>query len=158
MQHIIDVTLTTEQRAAMTTAIAALPAAMPFLQAYSPEQRRAMFKSGPRRQSFARLALEFGRQEEGFLPANFPLDSMERDVALYDALTPVRAQLATLLQQVTDTQMAAGRDACEAGLEVYRALKSHGRHAGLDPLVAALRDSLMRRSAPEPPAVPGTPE
>ena len=145
MQNLIDITLTTEQRATMNDAVAALPTAMPFLLGFSPEQRKAMFKAGPRRQSFARLALEIGRQTSGFLPANFDLGNIERDLEVYDALTPIRMKLANMLQQVTDTQMAAGRDACEGGLEVYRALKNHGRHASLDPLIAALRDALKRR-------------
>ncbi|MGV3533707.1 MAG: hypothetical protein ACO1QR_15165 [Chthoniobacteraceae bacterium] len=145
MKNLIDITLTTEQRAAMNDAAVALKTAMPFLLGFSPEQRKAMFKAGPRRQSFARLALEIGRQKSGFLPANFDLGNIERDLELYDALTPIRLQLAEMLRQVTDTQTAAGRDACEGGLEVYRALKNHGRDASLDPLIAALGDALKRR-------------
>jgi hypothetical protein len=145
MKNIINVTLTAEQQAAMNAAVAALAPAMPFLRSFSLEQRKALIRVGPRRQSFARLAVEMARQHGAYLPPTVEVANMERDLALYDALTPVRTQLAVLLQQVTDTQTAAGHDVCEAGLEVYRALRGHAREAGLDAMVAELGVTLRSR-------------
>jgi hypothetical protein len=156
MKNIIDVTLTAEQQAAMTTAVAALAPAMSFLRTFSPAQRLAMIRVGPRRQSFARLALEGARQHADYLPPSISVAAMERDLALFDALTPVRTQLEVLLQQVKDTQQAASHDACEAGLEVYRALRGHAREAGLDAMVAELGVTLRSRPvvATEPEGTP----
>ncbi len=155
MRNIIDITLTAEQKAAMSAAVEAVAPAMPFLRSFSLEERKTLFRMGPRRQTFARLALELARQETEYLPGNFNLPGMERDMGLFDTLTPIRAQLAILLQQVTDTQLAAGTDLCVAGLEVYRALRGHARDAGFDTMVAELGLSLRRR--PVPAAVPAAP-
>lgn len=152
MKNIIDITLTAEEQAAMIAAVAGTAGAMPFLRSFSAEQRKALIRIGPRRQSFARLAIEVARQQSEYLPPSVDLTKMERDLALYDALTPVRTQLAVLLQQVTDTQTAAGHDVCEAGLEVYRALRGHAREAGLDAMVSELGRTLRSRpgTSPEP--------
>lgn len=158
MKNIIDITLTTEQKAGVTAAVAAVATAMPFLRSFSVEQRKALVRIGPRRQSFARLALDIARQQGDYLPPSIDLSSLERDLELYDVLTPVRTQLSTLLQQVIDTQTAAGHDACEAGLEVYRALRGHAREAGLDAVVSDLRVALRRPPGanPEAPEEGGT--
>ena len=151
MKHIIDITLTTEQEAGITPALAALPTALPFLLSFDDEERKSLIKAGPRRRSFARLALDVARQHGSYIPASVEVAKLERDIAILDLLTPVKIQLQDLLRQVKDTQAAAGHDACEAGLEVYRALRGHAREAGIKETVADLGRAL--RSTP-PPAVP----
>ncbi|MGV3532878.1 MAG: hypothetical protein ACO1QR_10950 [Chthoniobacteraceae bacterium] len=156
MKHIIDITLTTEQEAAITDAVAALPTAMPFLHSFSADQRKRLVRMGPRRESFARLALEVAQQHGAYIPSTVEVAKLQRDIGLIDTLTPVKIQLQNLLQQVKDTQAAAAHDACEAGLEVYRALRGHAREAGLDPTVTQLGRALLTRPVPtEPPAGEG---
>ncbi len=154
MKNIIDITISAEQEATVNLATEALVTAMPFLRSFSAAQRKALIQVGPRRRSFARLALEVARLQTNYMPPSVNLGSMERDLALYDLLTPVRTQLMALLQKVKDTQHAASHDACEAGLEVYRALRGHAREAGLDALVAEL--GLTLRTPPLPLPVPVT--
>jgi len=157
MKHIIDITLTTEQEAGITAALSALPTSMPFLRSFNDEERKRLIKAGPRRQSFARLALDVARQYGSYIPSSVEVAKLERDIAILDVLAPVKIQLQDLLRQVKDTQAAAGHDACEASLEVYRALRGHAREAGIGETVADLGRALRSTPAPAvPPAEGGT--
>lgn len=143
----IDITLTAEQRAEITTSVASLVAAMPFLVAYTPVERRRLPRLGPCRESFARLAVETAQQNPDLIPASVNLSDLARDVAMHELLTSVRTQLQQFLQQVEDTQQAAGWDIYNGGLEIYRALKSHGRNRGLDATLLQLKTRLRTPSA-----------
>ena len=145
----INITLSAEQTAAISAAVTGLNTAMPFLLGYTPEERRRLQRLGPRRESFARLAVETATQNPDLIPASVNLPGLTRDVALHEVLTSVRTQLQQLLQQVEDTQQAAGWDIYNGGLEIYRALKSHGRNRGLGETIAQLKTRL--RSAPVKP-------
>ena len=143
----IDVTLTTEQSAGITAAVTGLTTAMPFLLGYSPEERRRLQRLGPRRESFARLAVETAAQNPDLIPASVGLPELERDLVLHETMTSVRTQLQQILQQVEDTQQAAGWDLYNGSLEIYRALKSHGRNRALGDTLLQLKTRLRKVTA-----------
>ena len=156
----LDVTLTTEQTAAVTASIASLYTAMPFLVSMSTADRRRLPKLGDKSESFLRQAHQIVRDHGDVLPTGLSLEAMDRDAAIRDLLLPVHQQLSQILSLVDDTIMAAGCDLMKASLIVYRALQSHGEEAGL----RLVRDELGRRFAKtsstpeeEPPAAPVTP-
>ena len=138
----IDITLSAEQTAAISAAVTGLTTAMPFLLGYTPEERRRLQRLGPRRESFARLAVETATQNPDLIPASVNLVGIIRDVELHEVLTSVRTTLQQILQQVEDTQQAAGWDIYNGGLEIYRALKSHGRNRGLGDTLNQLKTRL----------------
>ena len=152
----IDITLSAEQTAGITTAISGLTTAMPFLLGYSPEERRRLPRLGPRRESFARLAVETAQQNADLIPASVDLPGLSRDMTLHEVLTGVRTQLQQVLQQVEDTQQAAGCDLYNGSLEIYRALKAHGRNRGLGTTLLQLKTRLRTAPAPEPAEEGGT--
>ena len=151
----IDITLTAEQTAAINAAVTGLATAMPFLLGYTPEERRRLQRLGPRRESFARLAVETAAQNPDLIPASVDLPGLSRDVEVHEVLTSVRTSLQQILQQVEDTQQAAGWDIYNGGLEIYRALKSHGRNRGLGETLVQLKTRL--RTAPAKPMDEETP-
>ena len=95
----IDITLTAEQTAAINAAVIGLTTAMPFLLGYTPEERRRLQRLGPRRESFARLAVETATQNPDLIPASVDLPGITRDVELHEVLTSVRTSLQQILQQ-----------------------------------------------------------
>ena len=153
----IDVTLTAEQAAGITTAVAGLTTAMPFLLGYSPEERRRLPHLGPRRESFARLAMETAAQNPDLIPASVGLTALQRDQVLHETMTSVRTQLQQILQQVEDTQQAAGWDLYNGSLEIYRALKSHGRNRGLGDTLLQLKTRLRKVPSKPEELAPTTP-
>ena len=152
----IDISLTAAEKAAITAAAHHVSALMPFLRAFTPEERRTLHRLGPRRESFSRLALEVARQNSIFIPQSVNLEELERDLALHEVLTTVRTQFQQLLQQVEDTQHVAGRDLYAGALEIYRALKGHGEGAGLEHSLADLKTRF--RAAPRREEEPAAPE
>ncbi len=152
----IAVTLSAEQVATINTAVTGLATAMPFLLGYTPEERRRLQRLGPRRESFARLAVETAQQNADLIPASVDVTALTRDVALHELLTSVRTQVQQILQQVEDTQQAAGWDIYNGGLEIYRALKAHGRNRGLAATLLQLKTRLRTAPVvtPEEPVVP----
>ena len=139
----LDVTLTTEQSAAVTASIASLYTAMPFLVSMSAADRRRLPKLGDKSESFVRQAHQIVRDHGSVLPTGLDLAAMDRDATIRDLLLPVHQQLSQILSLVDDTIMAAGCDLMKASLIVYRALQSHGEEAGL----RLVRDELGRRFA-----------
>ena len=139
----LDVTLTTEQSAGVTSAVAALFAAMPFLVSLTNADRRRLPKLGDKSEAFVRQAHQIVRDYVDVLPAGIDLEQMDRDAAIPDLLLPVHQQLTQILTMVNDTITVAGSDLMKASHIVYRALKSHGEEAGL----RVLRDELGRRFA-----------
>ncbi len=156
----LDVTLTGEQNTAITTAVAGLYTALPFLVSMSTADRRRLPKLGDKSEAFVRQAHQIVRDHGDVLPTGLNLGAMDRDAAIRDALLPVHQQLTQVLSMVDDTIMAAGCDLMKASHIVYRALQSHGEEAGL----RILRDELSRRFTrasvtpeEEPPAAPVIP-
>src|SRR5690606_12894664 len=129
------------------------PTAMPFLLGYTPTERLRLPRLGPRRESFARLAIEAAQQNPTLIPASISLDEVQRDMELLEVLTTVRTRLQQILQQVEDTHHAAGRDVFAVALEIYSALKNHGRNSGLDETLRQLKTRFRT-----PPAAEGEPE
>src|SRR5690606_10721426 len=105
---------------------------------------------GPRRESFARLAIEAAQQNPTLVPTSISLVEVQRDLELLEVLTSVRTRLQQILQQVEDTHHAAGRDVYAVALEIYGALKNHGRNSGLDDTLRQLKTRLRTPSTTEP--------
>ncbi len=149
----LDVTLTGEQSAAVTTAVANLYTALPFLVSLTIGDRRRLPKLGARSELFVRQAHQVVRDHGEAIPTGLTVEAMDRDAAIRDLLLPVHQQLTQLLTMVDDTITLAGSDLMKASHIVYRALQSHGEEAGL----RVVRDELGQRFARAPRAPEETP-
>jgi len=158
MKDRIDVTLTTEQAAGITTAIAGVGTAMPFLISLSPADRKYMVKPGNASEGFIQGTLELARQNPDLVPALVDLTKLERDLALRDAMAAAEAGLSILVTKVNHTRRLANADLYEGCLDIYHELQRHGNDQGMDAVVAPLRERFKRKAVvptdenPEAPA------
>ncbi len=152
----INVTLTAEQAAALTSLLDELDTATPFLVSLLPEERKSLFKLGSRSEGFAREALQAAILYPQHLPASIGLAELQRDVNLRDTLLPVLQRVRTLYTKMNDTWMLAGGDAMRSATRIYRVLQAH-RGEGLDETLDVLAQRFERPSrtpATEPTPVP----
>lgn len=150
----INVILSAEQVAAISTAMAALNAALPFLVSLTVEERRRLFKLGSRSEGFVREAASAAREYPEHLPSSLGLEALDRDLALRETLLPILQQVRTLYTKVNDTWMVAGADAMQTATAMYRVLKAH-RGEGLDETIRVLKQRFERSGASNPASTPG---
>jgi len=147
----INAVLDSAAAASVTTKLTEAQALLPFLTDLTLDERKSLPKMGDKSRTFVERTLELARQDDSFLPRNLDVDAFGKDLALYNALEPLRQRLAKLLELVEDTQILAGSEAYLAALEVYHAAKRTGQGAGLDDLLDRVSTRFAsRRAAAEP--------
>jgi len=152
----IDVTLTTEQEAAIVAAMDALETALPFLISLTVDDRQRLFKLGTRSEGFVAEALSAALQHPDYVPPALGLVQLQRDIALRQALLPIVQRARLLYTKLNDTWMLAGADAMQAATAIYRVLRAQ-RGEGLDVTVSVLKQRFERSSpltTEEPPIEP----
>jgi hypothetical protein len=142
----VSAELSVESRAAIMAAIATIREELPFLYDLSPEVRRQLPKMGDGSRAFVEKTLEIAKQNPDFLARSFDLEEFERDVALYNALSPVLIAVSQLHELLDDTLLAVGSDAYTAALEAYAYAyaKRAGNTQGLDELKALMGKRFAR--------------
>jgi hypothetical protein len=153
-QNLIAAALAEPDRDAVLALTQQIRAKLPFLRGLAADERRGLAKMGGKSVAFVRQALRTAEQNPALVPAN-TVQALREDLALLDALLPVRDALTQLSELVDDTATATGSDAYAAALELYAVLQATGRAAGLDEL-KALMQARFRRAAPAP-AAPASP-
>lgn len=138
-------TLTPADRDAVMAAIATIKEKLPFLIDLTAEQRKSLPKMGDKSRAFVSKALEVATQNPDFLPRNFDLDEMRKDVQLFEQLYPLVLSLAQLQELVDDTCMAVGSEAYAAALLVYNYAKASGEGSGLDTLLEDMGQRFARK-------------
>lgn len=147
----VSAALSDADQRAVLDAIKTIREKLPFLIDLSMAERKALPRMGDKTQAFVQRALELAIQNNGILPNSFDLEEYRRDVALLNAMGPVRTALAQLNELLDDTFVATGSDAYTSGLLVYHAAKLAGLGEGLDELVATMGRRFRRKA---PAAVP----
>lgn len=145
-QNLVSASLSAADAQAVLDAIATIRQKLPFLKAFTTEERQSLPKLGAKSRDFVGRALELGAQNLDSLPRGLDLDEARRDLALRDALLPLThavTQLAGLLQ---DTESAAGSDAYAAALVIYQSLRRNGDNTGLDDALDALGQRFAKKS------------
>jgi len=148
----INAVLASAAAAEVTTKLTEAQALLPFLTDLTLDERKSLPKMGDKSRSFVERTLELARQDDSFLPRNLDIEAFGKDLALYNALEPLRQRLAKLLELVEDTQILAGSEAYLAALEVYHAAKRTGKGAGLDDLLDRVSTRFASRRAEPSPA------
>lgn len=119
-----------------------IKAMFPFLITLTNAEKLRLAKFGDKSLAFARKTLALAQKNQEFLPRNFSVEEMEKDVNLYEALYSVIQPLNQLLERVMDTFRKTGDEAYQAARIVYNSAKLAGRSTGgLD----AIMDDLGRR-------------
>lgn len=130
----------------ITDSVARWRAAMPFLVAFSSDERREAVHPGDQGLS-ASVAMA---DTAGAYPSHFPASigdpgELRRDAKLAADIASIAAPIASLLQALQDTEIAARSDAYRTGLRLYGVAKLLTPHVpGLEEAIAPLRDRLDR--------------
>jgi hypothetical protein len=123
MSNYISASLSEENQKKALDLIAQLKTILGFGVKLSPDQRRTLPKVDDVRLPFVEKGIEFGKQEPKIVPPYTNLDEFGKDLKLYRDLSSIERELSSLAEMVTDTRMAAGSDAYQAALSIYRSAK-----------------------------------
>jgi hypothetical protein len=132
---------------AVMNAITTIKNKLPFLINLSTDERKAMPKLGDKSRAFVTKAAELATQNPGFLPRDFNVDEMHKDVKLFDAIYPIQQALMTLNENLSDTATEVCSEEYVAALLVYNYAKSSGiGTASLDGVVDELGYRFARKT------------
>lgn len=153
----IDAAITDAQRTAVFTAITQIETNIAFLINLTPQERQALPKMGSATQSFVSKALEIAGNNPQFVPPYVDVPAMQKDYDLAMRLQGIEMQLASLLEKVSDTNLAAGSEAYVTGLTIYNSIKAAAKVnvPGAKALAAELAERFAQATSTEtPPATP----
>lgn len=128
------------------SSIGAIKQKLPFLTELTMEERKLMPKLGDKSRAFVEKSLELATQNPGFLPRDFDVEEMRKDVNLFKGTYAIQQALTKLSEAVNDTVTAAGSEAYVAALLVYNYAKINGiSTAGLDAVLDELGQRFARK-------------
>ena len=151
----IDATVIDEQKATVLSAISAIEGDLDFLINLTPQERQTLPKMGNATQSFVSKSLEIAANNPQFVPPYVDLPAMQRDYELAARLQGIEMQIASLLEKVSDTNLAAGSEAYVTALTLYNSIKAAAKVNV--PGAKALASELAERFAQPTPTAPPMP-
>ncbi|MFL5729759.1 MAG: hypothetical protein ACJ75J_09770 [Cytophagaceae bacterium] len=113
---------------AVKAAIATINSKMPFLITLSEDEKKTLFKMGPKSVDFVQDCLTAVQGFPGILPANFNTVEFTKDGTLVKSLVDIGMQLDSLSEKVNDTLMAVGSEAMASSLQVYSYVRVGADH------------------------------
>lgn len=127
--------------------IKSLEAKYPFLISLSSDERQALPKPGEKSLSFIERCLELTKQKPNFLPRNFSIEEMQKDIDLYKMLLKVDQPVLVFAQKISDTTMEVYAESYIAALKIYNEAKDAGEElAGFDDVIDELAKRFTRKS------------
>lgn len=148
----VSVTLSASDKEAVMTAIETIKTTLPFLISLTPDERKALPKTGDRARGFILNALEVAQHNSDFLPRSFDIAEMQKDVKLMEDLYPILMNLNQLQSILNDTYTTANCEAYTAALRVYDYAKANAALPGMKPVVEQLKQQFARRTKKALPA------
>lgn len=136
----------------INTAIATIRTNLPFLVHLTKEERHDLVKAGEKRQGAVGLGRIFAAQHPEALPANFDAVEFAKDGTLFDAYAPVVAAIASLAEDVSDTDLALRNDLMLEFLDLYALAKANNRNGQYDAFLDSVATIFAR--GPRTPATP----
>src|SRR5438876_464152 len=142
----ISANLSQTDRDTIISAVETIRQKLPFLIELSPDERKTLPKFGDKSRTFVEKAFELAKQNPGFLPGNFDVDEMSRDLELFNGLSAILMGLNKLMEELEDTNRAAGSEAYVSALLIYNYAKAGGMAtAGLDTAADELGRRFVRK-------------
>ena len=148
-QNRMNVTLTTEQKAAIVAAVETLETTLDFRVSLDNTERRRLYKLGSKSEGFVREALEAARNHTNYLPPSISLADLDRDAELRDVLLTCIQRVGALYTQLVDTHTLAGSDLMNGATRIYRALRANAEGEGLDDTLNSLKRRFEHTSKTE---------
>ena len=147
LQNRISAVLPQPDAEAVMGSIASIQSNLPFLIDLTTDEIKALPKLGDRSRAFVTKALELATQNPGFLPREFDVEEMRKDVKLFEAIYPLQQGLMKLSEKLDDTAIEVGSEAYVAALLVYNYAKSSGiGTTSLDGVVDDLGQRFARKT------------
>lgn len=111
-------------------AIQTLEDLMPFLVNLTAEKKKSLIKLGDKSLPFVQKCHELAVQNPDFLPRNFRVEDMSRDLDVFNKLFNVQLKMNILMEKIEDTYKEAGSNAYTSALTVYSSAKISGKSLG----------------------------
>lgn len=128
MENQVSITINAEDLDKIKQAVTVLNETLkPYLISLSTDQRRQTPKMGDGTVPFVSKAMDYAISNPEFSPPYMDLSEMEVDLNAADELTGVYRPLLQLIQQLDDSIMLSGSEACMAALAYYNTVKIAAR-------------------------------
>ena len=138
--------------ASVMAAIAEIKTKLPFLIDLASDELKELPRLGGKNLIFTSKALALVKQDVGFMPRDFSVEEMEKDVTLFSNLQGVRTEIAKLAEMVEDTYIEVGSEAYAAALVVYANAKRNGANTvGMDDSLDEMSKRFYKKSKPATP-------
>ncbi len=135
----ISAQVSDQKMQAVKDAISTIETNLPFLISLTDDERRTLFKAGPKRLSFVQNALTASQDNPDILPKSFDAAEFESDVELFAALTEIGTLVEQLFSKIDDTRLAVGSEAMDEASDVYNYVKAAVKKTpGLKPVADQL--------------------
>jgi hypothetical protein len=139
---------------AIKAAITTINTKLPFLIALDAQERKELFKLGPKSADFVQDASAAVSSFPNILPPSFDKVEYGKDTALFKVLGDIKIQLDSLCEKLDNTYMAVGSEAMIASLEVYAYVqtatdRTPGLQTVADKLKERFRGQTGRRTKPK---------
>ncbi len=143
--------LSSEETKRLIEKVREIKRCLPFLIQLTPQQRKGGLKAGDRSVVFIEKALQIAKERKDLIPPYIDVEELQRDFELWKNLDLLIREVASLLEALEDTRMAAGADAYAAALLIYGALKQAAQSGvpGADTLVQTLSTHFERTLRPQ---------
>jgi hypothetical protein len=133
---------------AVKGAIATINTKLPFLITLDADERKSLFKLGPKSVDFVQDASAAAANFSNILPASFDKTEYGKDTALFKILADFKIQIDSLQEKIDNTYMAVGSEAMVASLEVYAYVHTAAdRTPGLKTVADKLKDRFKAQGA-----------
>ena len=137
----ISVALTQSDIDAVKTAIATINTKLSFLVTLDADERKGLFKLGPKSADFVQDASVAVANFPNILPPTFDKAEYDKDTNLFKALFEIKTLVDSLQEKIDNTYMAVGSEAMVASLEVYAYVQTAApRTPGLGTVADKLRE------------------
>ncbi len=126
--------------------IAQILALFPFLITLTEAERKTLPKMGPKSVEYVTLNLQGVMNFPELIPSVFDSKEFASDVALVTQLLAIQVPLASLLEKINDSLLAAGSDAMQEANSVYGYLKTGVGTSAVKTLVAQIAERYAAQS------------
>jgi hypothetical protein len=133
---------------AVKAAITTINSKLPFLVTLDAEERKTLFKLGPKSADFVNDASTAVANFPNILPTTFDKTEYSKDTTLFKVLTDIKFLVDSLQEKLDHTYMAVGSEAMVASLEVYAYVQTAAdRTPGLQTVADKLKDRFKAQGA-----------
>jgi hypothetical protein len=137
---------------AIKAALQGINTTLPFLITLGVEERKALFKLGPKSADFVQDASTAAANFPNILPVSFDRVEYDKDTTLFKALADIKFMVDSLQEKLDNTYMAVGSEAMIASLEVYAYVQTAAdRTPGLKTVAEKLKDRFRAQGARKKP-------